>query len=126
MTSEGGVKGRGINGRDPRGGRAPVYAAKALDADLATTLPAAGVGWSLTRPGCPTASAGFGAEPQGLVSATSGLSLLHFTRGLLVAVKIPAKTLGLLTPPPTLSTWAPIIVVPTFACPRGSRTVRMP
>ena len=71
MTSGGGVKGRGINGRGPRSGRAPVYAAKALDADVATTLPAAGVGWFLTRPGCPTASAGFGAEPQGLGSAIS-------------------------------------------------------
>ena len=66
MTSEGGVKGRGINGRGPRSGRVPVYAAKALDADVATMLPAAGVGWFLTRPGCLTASAGFGAEPQGL------------------------------------------------------------
>ena len=64
--SEGGVKGRGINGRGPRSGSVPVYAAKALDADVATTLLAAGVGWFLTHPGCPTASAGFGAEFQGL------------------------------------------------------------
>jgi len=38
------------------------------------TLPAAGVGWFLTRPGCPTASAGFGAAPQGPGTARSGLS----------------------------------------------------
>jgi hypothetical protein len=36
------------------------------------TLPAAGVGWFLTRPGCPTASAGFGAAPQGPGTARSG------------------------------------------------------
>lgn len=35
------------------------------------TLPAAGVGWFLTRPGCPTASAGFGAAPQGPGTATT-------------------------------------------------------
>lgn len=74
MTSEGGVKGRGINGRGPRSGRVPVYAAKALDADVATMLPAAGVGWFLTRPGCPTASAGFGAALQGPGTARSGNS----------------------------------------------------
>ena len=33
------------------------------------TLPAAGVGWFLTRPGCLTASAGCGAEPQALSKA---------------------------------------------------------
>ncbi len=69
--SEGGVKGRGINGRGPRSGSVPVYAAKALDADVATTLPAAGVGWFLNHPGCLTASAGFGAAPQGLGAAIS-------------------------------------------------------
>lgn len=37
------------------------------------TLPAAGVGWFLTRPGCPTASAGFGAAPQGPGTANTGL-----------------------------------------------------
>lgn len=66
--SEGGVKGRGINGRGPRSGSVPVYAAKALDADVATKLLAAGVGWFLTHPGCLTASAGFGAAPQGVLA----------------------------------------------------------
>lgn len=37
--SEGGVKGRGINGRGPRSGSVPVYAAKALDADAAANAP---------------------------------------------------------------------------------------
>ena len=36
------------------------------------TLPAAGVGWFLTRPGCPTASAGFGAALQGPGTANCG------------------------------------------------------
>jgi len=48
-------------------GRAPVYAAKALDADAATDAPGCWVGWFLTHPGCLTASAGFGAEPQDLL-----------------------------------------------------------
>lgn len=56
-------------------GRAPVYAAKALDADVATKLLAAGVGWFLTHPGCLTASAGVGAEPQGLGAATTSRSI---------------------------------------------------
>ena len=73
--SEGGVKGRGINGRGPRSGSVPVYAAKALDADVATKLLAAGVGWFLTHPGCLTASAGVGAEPQGLGAATTSRSI---------------------------------------------------
>ena len=64
--SGGGVKGPWNKWEGPAQREVPVYAAKALEADVATTLTAAGVGWFLTRPGCLTASAGFGAEPQGV------------------------------------------------------------
>ncbi len=37
---------------------------KALTDRSAPTLPAAGVGWLLTRPGCPTASVWFGAKTK--------------------------------------------------------------
>jgi hypothetical protein len=45
--------------------RAGFMPRKPLTLTEATTLPAAGVGWLLTRPGCPTASAGLGGA-QGL------------------------------------------------------------
>jgi hypothetical protein len=44
---------------------------KGLTPPSLRTLPAAGVGWFLAHPGCPTASAGLGAEPQSLGLANS-------------------------------------------------------
>jgi hypothetical protein len=68
--SGGGVKGPWNKWEGPTAvpccGRAPVYAAKALDPASLPTLPVAGVGWLLTRPICLTASAGvWGQRPQG-------------------------------------------------------------
>ena len=45
-----GVKGRGINGRGPRSGKAPVYAAKAREADATSTLPVWGWGKLCPQP----------------------------------------------------------------------------
>ncbi len=59
-----GVKGRGINGRGPRGGRAPVYAAKALDADGATNAPGCWGGLVFNPPRLPHVECGgLGAAP---------------------------------------------------------------
>ena len=62
----GGVNGCGMNGGDPLRGEAAVYAAKAIDAAVATRPPGCSGGLLLyPTPAAPPARARFGAEPQG-------------------------------------------------------------
>ena len=72
--SDGLSRDRGINRRGPLAGGSLFMPRKPLTERRDPTLPAAGVGWFLTRPGCPTASAGFGAALQGPGTARSGNS----------------------------------------------------
>ena len=72
--SEGLSRDRGINLTVSSSGFMP---RKPLTGRSAPTLMAAGVGCFLTRPGCPTASAGCGAAPHGLLPADSVEKLLR-------------------------------------------------
>lgn len=75
-----GVKGRGINGRGPRSGRAPVYAAKALEADATFMLRGMGLGEILPPTPATRRARGLGRSPMDRtcgVIASGLMSELH-------------------------------------------------